>query len=398
MADYQFVTPAGVIIPDTAELRADVESEWKEAFGQDLVTTPETPQGVMITMEVEARDAVARNNADLANQINPDLAGGIFLDAICALSGLERDAATRSVISGASLSGVPNTLIPAGSQASTDDGDLFETISAVVLSVSGVATVDFQSVEFGPIPAGVGALNNIATGVLGWETVSNPNAAVLGSNQQSDASLRAKRRLTLALQGVSLVEAIVSALHDVPGVKSLQFRENIANTTQIIDGISLIAHSVWACVDGGTDADIGAALLENKSNGAGWNGAVTVNVPEPASGQVYAVKFDRPTLVPTLVRATVKQFQAVGDPQVIVRDAVLAYYNNTIEGEQGMIVGQDVSPFEIAGAINRQAPAFYVQKLEVALQSTGIYQTTEIDIATDAKATTTSGNITVIVV
>lgn len=96
MADYQFITSQGVIIPDTSTLRDDVESEFKSVFGQDLDVSPETPQGALITMEVENRDAIVRNNAELANQINPDLAGGIFLDAIWALMGGQRFDATHS--------------------------------------------------------------------------------------------------------------------------------------------------------------------------------------------------------------------------------------------------------------------------------------------------------------
>ncbi len=36
MADYKYITSSGVIIPDTAELRAAVEDEFRAVFGQDL--------------------------------------------------------------------------------------------------------------------------------------------------------------------------------------------------------------------------------------------------------------------------------------------------------------------------------------------------------------------------
>ena len=86
MADYQYIDTTGVIVPDTATIQSEVEGEYKAVFGQDLVVTPNTPQGVLITAEVAARSNVVRNNAALANQINPNLAGGVFLDAIWAVS------------------------------------------------------------------------------------------------------------------------------------------------------------------------------------------------------------------------------------------------------------------------------------------------------------------------
>ena len=54
MSNYGWITSRGVVVPDTAELLASVENEWKEAFGQDLVVTPDTPQGVLISAETQA--------------------------------------------------------------------------------------------------------------------------------------------------------------------------------------------------------------------------------------------------------------------------------------------------------------------------------------------------------
>ena len=45
-----------------------VVNEWRTALGQDLVVTNDQPQGVMIALEVEGRDSVARNNAAIAQQ------------------------------------------------------------------------------------------------------------------------------------------------------------------------------------------------------------------------------------------------------------------------------------------------------------------------------------------
>lgn len=397
MADqYEYIVSTGVVVPDTAETLLRVQNEFKTAFGSDLVVTPDTPQGVLITAETLARDNVIKNNAALANQINPNIAGGVFLDAICELTALERDLATKSTVS-ATVSGTPSTLIPAGSRAQTVAGDLFETTGDVTLDGSGNGTASFQSVDFGPIPAAMGALSQITTGVLGWENVSNGAAATLGQNVQSDLSLRQLRKVTLALQGTALPEAIISVLYAVPEVKSLTFRENITASTATIDGVSLVAHSIYACVDGGTDLDVATALLSRKSLGGNWNGGVTVNVTEPASGQVYAVKFARPTLIPIKAQVTVTVNTSLLDPNTVVKQAILDYAAGLLEGEPGFIVGGDVSPFELAGAINREAPGIYVRLLEIAKVSGGSFDTVEIPIAINELATIIGSNITVIV-
>lgn len=396
MADYQYLIETGVIVPDTADTQATVEQEYRDALGQNLIVTPNTPQGVLIAAEVTARQAVARNNAAVANQINPAIAGGVFLDALWRLTGGERREATKSLLSAVALTGQPGTVVPAGSLAKTASGDKFATAAEVTLGAGGTATVDFLAEVYGPVAAPPGALASIESAVLGWETVTNPSAAVLGQNRETDAEARRRRRDTLALQGVALPEAVTSALFDTLGVQSLTFRENVTGAPATIDGVALLQNSIYVCVNGGTDADVAATLLAKKSLGCNWNGATTVNVTDPTSGQVYAVKFDRPTQVPVLARVTVRA-GSVADPVTVVQDALLAYASGELDGEAGFVVGGAVSPFELAGAINRQAAGIYVQKVEVALASSGVYQTTEIAMTIQQIATLVVGSITVTV-
>jgi len=393
MADYEYINETGVIVPNTSTLLVQVQDEFKALFGEDLVLDPSTPQGVLMTALTLMRDFVVNNNAALANQINPNVAGGVFLDAIMAFLGVQRTAATRTFVASVNIAGVAGTLIPAGSQAENTNGDLFETISNVVIGAGGTVNADFQAVEFGPIVCPANTLTQISTNVLGWETVNNPNAGTVGSNTQSDQSARAYRNNTLGYQGVALPVAITSALYHVQGVRSLSFLENTAATTQAIQGITMVAHSIWACIDGGTDADVAAALLENKSSGCGWNGAVTVNLIEPASGQTYPVKFDRPVGVPILIKVTSPNGSAQN-----ITTAILEWAQGNIGGLTGFTVGGDVSPYEIAAAINYQYPQTFIQKVEIAtaLPTPGPWSTDTLAIAINELASTQQSYITVV--
>jgi uncharacterized phage protein gp47/JayE len=369
MADYQYITETGVIVPDTETILNEVTQEYKDVFGEDLDTRPETPQGALIVAEALAREAVVRNNAALANQINPNLCGGIFQDAICALTGLQRDAESYSVTP-CTLTGVPGTVIPVNtSLARSENGDIFYCTQTVTLSSLGTATVDFKAQEPGAIAAPAGTLNIIVTNVLGWETITNTADAVLGEPTQSDLELYALRVNTLALQGSTLAEAITSGVLDVPDVRSLTFRENVENTTQVIDSVTLVAHSIYLCVDGGTDQNVGTAIFARKSGGCNYNNGasanpVSVNITEPSSGQIFAVKFDRPTLIAVATRITIKANSTVANPTDAVKKAVLDYANGLLSGEIGLITGASVSPYEFGGAVNREIPTIYVKKVE----------------------------------
>lgn len=365
MVDFNYIVPTGVIVPDTSTLRDDVIAEWRSAFGANIPVTPETPQGVIITMETESRDAMVRNNAELANQINPDIAGGVWLDAIWSLMGGSRRGASRSRLVGVEFRGTALTLIPAGSIATVQgSGAQFFTTVNLLLDETGYAVGTMESVLTGPIAAPAGQLIQVASSVLGWEQVTNPSAAELGRQVESDVASRRRRRQTLALQSNGAVEAIVSRLFNVNGVRSLSFRENITNSTITIDGVSIQGHYIYACIDGGSDADIAKALAESKAVGPGYAGSVVVNYVEPASGQPYEVKFDRPIERVIMARVTVKT--STLDALTIVPDAITQYVNGELEGDPGLTVNQDVSPFELAGAVNIVEPRIFVTKVELS--------------------------------
>ncbi|MEF9678894.1 baseplate J/gp47 family protein [Pectobacterium aroidearum] len=394
---YSYIEETGVVVPDASDIKEGVETEFKGALGENMSTAPDTPQGRLISGEVSARRAVAVNNATLANQINPTLATGVFLESICALLGITRKSESPSVISGVLLTGIPLTEIPAGSRARSDSGDYFATTQRVVLDTSGRATVDFSSVELGAITCPAGGLITVVDAVLGWETVSNINAAVPGEARQSDIALRTQRQLRLARQGISTVEAQISGLYESDGVHSLAYLENISHEFATIDGIYMKPHSVWACVYGGADAEIAASLLKNKTDGAGWNGSVSVTVIEENAEIPYTVLFDRPTEVPITVVARVRKGQSSLNPATVVPDAMLQYAAGELDGERGFVVGGNVSPFELAGAVSMLQAGVFVQQVLISRDGE-TPDAREIDIVKNEIPTLTRENITVIMV
>jgi hypothetical protein len=213
----------------------------------------------------------------------------------------------------------------------------------------------------------------------------------VGEAEQSDVSLRLERQVRLANQGISTMEAQISGLYGVSGVKSLSFLENISHNFETVEGIYMKPHSVWACVYGGSNADIAMSLLKNKTDGAAWNGAVSTTVIEPYAQIPYSVLFDRPKDVPIRISVTVRR--GTVDQ---VKTAIMQYANGEIDGERGFIVGGDVSPFELAGAINLYRPEIFVKSLLVA-RGSGTLAATEILIAKNEIPSVKAENINVIV-
>ena len=375
MADvYDYMASTGVIIPDTADIKAEVQQEYINAFGSELNLADNTPQGLLITIETLSRAAVADNNATLANQINPNLAGGVFLDALLALLGSPRVVASPSTVL-CTITGVPGTSIPAGAQISDASGDLFQLVTTTVIPVGGSITgVIFTSVLTGPIPGLAGTLTVIVSNILGWETVTNPADATLGVTTQTDASARVYRTNTLALQGMGFAEAIISALTATPGVTSLFFQENYTSAPLTINDIPMVANSLYACVAGTASLTAIAQTLTNTKNGGcaynnGFGVPQSVNVTNPFSGQVIPVLFDTPNFVNISMIVTVHQFSNVQDIPTAVKNAIITYATGGIPNEPGFVVGASVSPFQIAGAINILVPGLFVVEVQIAVLS-----------------------------
>ncbi|MBI6337801.1 baseplate J/gp47 family protein [Proteus sp. PR00224] len=364
MADYRYINNKGVIVPDTSTLRNRVEDEFRAVFGQSINLSPETPQGVLATMEIENRDAIVRNNAELANQINPDIAGGIFLDAIWALMGGERINATHSYLSDVEFTGIPGTIIPKGSQALTIMGAVFETLSPLIIANNGKINGDMRAKEYGSITCGIGQLNKVASSVLGWEKVNNLTHAVVGRHAESDIKARRRRKQTLAKNTVSVADAITSSLYELEGVNSLSFRENFNDKALIVDGISLLPHSIYVCIEGGDSHEIAKSLLRTKTIGAAFNGDIEIKVIEPASGQEYPIKFSRPKEILVFCRVSVKKSNI--DAQTIIPNALEKWVQGEIDGDNGLVVGREVSPFEISAAVNAVEPHLFVTKVELS--------------------------------
>lgn len=401
MATYEYVSPEGVIVPDTSEILKTTEGEWKDTLGQDISVEEQTPQGVLIASDVAVRSEVAAGNAALANQFNPNYAGGVFLDDIWALTGGQRRAATYTIIDNVTLTGVSGAVIPSGSRRATAAGDVFQLLTTVTLNSSGQGVGQFQALEPGPVPAPANSLTVPVRGYtsVGWETSNNPQEGTVGRDRQSDLSAKQERRRTLALQGRSIGEAVYSNVRALDGVRSLSFRENYTNATQTIDGISLVANSIWVCVDGGVNADIAAALYRSKTGGANYNGAQTVNYKDPLFGQNFIIKFDRPTAKPVMVRVTgTVAGQVSGDPETMVKQAVVDYANGVLEsGEEGFVLGEDVSPWEVGAAVNYVIPGLFISKVEVANKATTpTWGTTTLAIGLKEKATISFDDVLVV--
>jgi len=167
-------------------------------------------------------------------------------------------------------------------------------------------------------------------------------------------------------------------------------------STQTVQGISMAAHSMWVCVDGGVSGDIALALFKAKTPGTVWATPNTTNynVNDPITGVPYVVKFARPSDVQLLVRVTISTSKLPA--QTLIPEYVMNYVDGLLPGDTSFTVGTSVSPFEIAAAINHQEPSFNIRKVEISLVGSGTWTSDVYNIASNQIARTQLSSISVV--
>jgi uncharacterized phage protein gp47/JayE len=418
-AVYNYITDTGTIVADTNDLLTDVQNEWLAALGAALDLDASTPQGTLITSETLARTNVMKNNADMANVINPILSYGVFLDAICALTGVTRGSNQFTTVTQVDMTGNPSTAIPAGARVETTNSDIFIVESAVSIGSNGHVNATLQSQQIGayPVPLGV---QTILDGVIGWGacTVVAGSIVTPGTYALTDPQLKNARTQQLAALGVGSSAAVAAAALAVPGVTSVQVVENNTGATGAVNGVTFtLPNALWVCVAGpATPSEVAQALYNAHNGGCPWDfGGAGMGTPvsspngvaaiDPATGLTYNVKFTTPIMYDCYVNITVHQGASSSSPVQAVQNAIYMYAAGQEAGEVGLVVSADVSAYEMAGAVARQLPGMYVKACSVACVTKGSAApaypggySQEVVMSNFQQANLVVGNITVQVV
>jgi uncharacterized phage protein gp47/JayE len=282
-----------------AELTASLQG----IYGADINVDPDSTDGQAINIFAQAAIDLREILASIYSGLDPDQASGIVLDQRVANNGIIRTPGSFTIVPvditvdrNVSLVGLdadPNTIdIPAGVFTIKDNaGTQFVLLTSVALT-AGLHSLDFRAVNIGAVAVTVATITAPVTVVAGVTLINNSSGATSpGVDEETDAHLRIRREKSISNSASSFLDAIEGNLLAVSGVTAATVYEN---TTASTDSDGIPAHSIWAIVEGGSDADIAAMLFAKKSTGAGFKGSVSVNIVRP-NGQIYIVNFDRPT-------------------------------------------------------------------------------------------------------
>lgn len=394
-------TSAGVVIPAQSDVLTGVQADINAAFGGGVDPGLTTPQGQLAQSFAAIIGDKNAEIAEVANQVNPDVADGRWQDAIGRIYFLDRIAASGTVVQ-AVCSGLVGAVIPAGSVAQDANGYRYASTAAATIGSAGTVTVQFQNLTTGPIPCPANTLTVIYSAVTGWESLTNPSAGALGTDVESRADFETRRQNSVALNAVNSVQSIYAAVLAVSNVIDAFVVDN--PTDSVVNygstAYALAKHSVCVSVAGGQAADIAAAIWAKKPAGCNYNGNTSATVADTNYAQpqpLYTVTWLTPTATPTYVAVRIANDAALPANIVdLVKAAVVAAFNGG-SGSPKARIGSTIYASRYYQAVS--ATDARVQILSILLgTSSGSVTAASIAYGIDQLPTLSAANVSVTLV
>lgn len=294
-----YIDSTGIHVPTYQDIIEYYVNKAKEIFGSDIYLGEDSQDYQMLSIIARATAASFQAAVDSYNARDPDTSFDATLDGICSINGIERKPSSYSTVS-VILTGTPYTVINNGVVQSIS-GEMWNLPSQVVIGGDGTVTVTATSQERGAITALPNSINIIVTPTYGWTTVNNPNQASVGQAIETNAQLKARRRIAVSTPANTTLESLSAGIDNLLGVTDFIVLENDSKVT---DDRGLPGNSICAVVEGGTTEDIAKTLAKLKNMGVLTYGDITTRVVNEY-GSPLNISFFRPEYVPVYITVNI---------------------------------------------------------------------------------------------
>ena len=329
------LTPAGFVRKPFATILAEIHSDYRGKFGNDIDLSAGSAFGNRAAILAEREDSLWKLAEAVYAAFDPDQSEGDALEAVGAITGAVKRPPRKTVVNGVVLQGTPGTVVERGKVASIDgSGARFALAEAVLIGAGGTAVGVFEAEAYGLIPCYAGTLTKVETPVAGWESVANPIDGVIGAELESDPEFRTRRAAELTLGGSATVEAIRADMLEVDGITSCRVFENKTSELDVVTGMP--PKSIEVLVTGGDDQVVADAIWKAKPSGILTWGTIAKTVVD-SNGDEHEVRFSRPTMVPTFIFIPLEATdEHPEDGESQIKAAVVAW------GARTLLIGDDL--------------------------------------------------------
>ncbi|MET3627113.1 MULTISPECIES: baseplate J/gp47 family protein [Burkholderia] len=290
----------GITAPTYADVLAFLQDQYRSIYGADTYLEPDSQDGQLLGVFAKAISDVNSVSIAIYRSFSPATAQGDALSSNVKINGIARKIASYSSAD-LVLIGQAGKTITNGAAKDTN-GVQWLLPATVTIPPSGTITVTATCASIGDVSARAGTINQIATPALGWQSVTNPADAAEGAPVEKDPVLRQRQTVSTALPSLTVLDGIIGAVANVPGVTRYVAYENDTSST---DANGIPSHSISLVVEGGDATAIANAIAAKKTPGAGTFGTTSIVVAD-IYGRPITISFFRPTGAPIGATVTIK--------------------------------------------------------------------------------------------
>lgn len=382
-------TADGISAQTFDEIYTELADAYRAIYGADINLDPDSPDGQRVGIESTARLDLQSFGLTLYSQLDPSSAMGQALNRLIKFAGITRRPATRSQVD-VTLTTDRALTLPADYTVEDDLGQEWTTLNAVAV-VSGPNTVTLFAANFGAVEADANTVTEPTTIVLGVTSVTNPAAATVGREEETDAELRIRRNRSLENPATSSVGGLFSVVGNLPNVTDLAIYENDKDTRDTVRDIG--PNTIWLVVEGGSVDEIAETIAKNKTGGTPLKGAVTGIYKETLvrpNGAEFVIThemvFDRPTEVPIRVRLNATRKTSSDPVDTAEIAAQLA--------ARTFVIFENAIASDLYRNVYAAGDNFIATDLEISLDGT-TWTDAGLEASPDSKFTIDAANVTV---
>ena len=290
---------SGLQVATTTELLQLLVVAFQYIYGSDANLDQSSPDGQLLNIFVQGGTDIRELLMQIYNSFDPDNCSGRVLDSRCALNNIFRKGGTFTTVAidittdrTVTLQGLDdnyNNPNATGYTIQDSAGNQFILVSTQTLQ-AGTTRVLFRSKEVGAVQTTLNTITIPVTVVLGVVSVNNPVDATEGENEESDYSLKIRRRQSIAIGSSGYLNGLLATVLQLDGVTDAALYENY---TGEVDANGTPAHCMWLVVEGGSAEDIANAIYRKKSYGCNMRGSQSYTIIT-VSNQQFIAKWDEP--------------------------------------------------------------------------------------------------------
>lgn len=306
------VTSTGYNLKPLSVIRDEIRDDIITAFGDSIDVVAPSAMGNLIDSIAERFTLLWEMNEDQYNS-SYLTASGVNLDLVAQAQGKVRNTATYSRIYNFKFTSTGNCTVPAGSTFT--DGTADSLIWSLDEEASRTGAGDFYGdltcTTTGSNSAAIGTVTNIITPVANLSVVTNPSAASLGNDLETDAELRLRLYSESTISETSTDTGIRKAIMNLntlnPALTTIEDCFVIENDDLTTDAAGREGKSIEVIVyyqDGGADdsrdSEVAETIASTYVVGTKLESTATTVTKSITmdSGQTKTIVFSKPTEVP----------------------------------------------------------------------------------------------------